>query len=902
VASPDSGSSTGSGSWPVARRYLDGDRARISLPVGGIGTGTIGFGGRGQLRDWELENHPSKGLTAPLSFLACHVAGTGAGAGPGSGLAPVARVLEGVLFDEEIGGAQGATAPLAGLPRFASCEFETAYPFGRVTLTDPGFPVVASVEAWNPLVPGDEEASGLPLAVFRVRLDSVANEPLSVSVMLSIEALAGHSARTLQLASGPFAAPRSLAAGSAGPAGVSGGLAGAGLLLGDELMDTGDEEWGTIAAAVLGDGAWTGPAWGYGKWNQGLFAMWQGFAATGRPEAGMWSLGGPTPSSDPGSGSAIAGTLGAERVLEPGGHQEFTFVLGWHFPNRRSWVWTGPGPRGGPGPEIVGNHYATLYTDAWDVIAQQAPRLAELRVQTERFVGAFWASSLPLAVKEAALFNLSTLRSQTYFRTADGWPFGWEGCLDEAGSCLGSCTHVWNYDLATGFLFGGLAQRMRELEYRYGTGADGAMSFRLTLPLDRARELGQVAADGQFGCVIKLYREWMLSGDDAWLAALWPACRRSVEFAWIDGGWDADRDGLAEGAQHVTMDVEYYGPNAPVQGLYLAALAAAAAMASAVGDEDFAWTCSSLRAAGAAAAEARLFNGSYYQQEVIPPGSFDRVAPRLRNNDLGAERADHPEFQIGDGCITDQLMGDTYARIAGIGPVFDPDHAATALASIHRLNYVPDFGDWTTYVRSYAVAGERGHIVLSYPGGLPEHPAPYWSEAWTGLEYVLAMGLAQHGFCDLARDAVAAVRERFDGARRNPFDEAECGHHYARALASWGVLVALTGFGYDGRSGVMSFATADLSAEPVAALAEPGADGALAREPEPGAVTWFWANGSAWGTVRQSLDAAGVRAVSLEVLHGSVRVERVLVGGEEFGPAEPGVLAAGSACQLSARG
>jgi len=177
--------------------------------------------------------------------------------------------------------------------------------------------------------------------------------------------------------------------------------------------------------------------------------------------------------------------------------------------------------------------------------------------------------------------------------------------------------------------------------------------------------------------------------------------------------------------------------------------------------------------------------------------------------------------------------------------------------------------------------------VLSYPDGLPEHPAPYWSEAWTGLEYVLAMGLAQHGFASLAADTVAAVRERFDGARRNPFDEAECGHHYARALASWGVVVALTGFGYDGRSGVMSFAAADPPA--------------LAGEAIAGAVVWFWANGSAWGTVRQSFDAAGARAVALEVLHGSVLVERVLVGGEEFAPAEPGVLAAGAACELGAR-
>jgi non-lysosomal glucosylceramidase len=161
---------------------------------------------------------------------------------------------------------------------------------------------------------------------------------------------------------------------------------------------------------------------------------------------------------------------------------------------------------------------------------------------------------------------------------------------------------------------------------------------------------------------------------------------------------------------------------------------------------------------------------------------------------------------------------------------------------------------------------------------------------------VLAMGLAQHGFFELAQDTVAAVRERFDGARRNPFDEAECGHHYARALASWGVVVALTGFGYDARSGVMSFAAADPAGGAGSDAGGAGSDAGGAGS----AVVWFWAAGSAWGTVRQSFDAAGARAVALEVLYGSVRVERVLVGGEEFGPAEPGVLVAGFRAELRA--
>jgi non-lysosomal glucosylceramidase len=803
-----------SSSWPVARTYAGPSLVNVSLPVGGIGTGTVGYGGRGQFRDWELENHPSKGLRFPLTFLACHVAGAGA------------RVLEGALFDNEVEGWMGATAPLAGLPRFGSCTFEACYPFGRVALADPSFPVSARVTAVNPLVPGDAEASGLPVGVFRVEVTSLSSTPVDVDLMFSVEAMVGHSSRALGLASSPSVETRSVP-----------GLTG--VLISDGAMDADHEEWGTVAAAVTGDGGWTGPTWGLGKWNQGLTAMWEGFAGSGRPSAGMFELGGVGATSE----ASIAGTLGASLHLPPGASSEIVFLLGWHFPNRRSWRGVpGKGPRGASGPEILGNHYCSLGADAWDVLVRSAPRLPALEETTARFVSAFWSSDLTPAVKEAALFNLSTLRSQTYFRTGDGYPFGWEGCLDDAGSCLGSCTHVWNYEHATGYLFGSLARQMRELEYLYATADDGGMSFRIDLPLSKAREFPLVAADGQFGCVVKLYRDWTLSGDDEWLRRIWPACRRSIEFAWIPGGWDGDRDGLAEGSQHNTMDVEYYGPTPVIQGWYLAALAAGAEMAVAVGDAEFAATCREVLASGQKLTEARLFRDGYYRQVIMPPRSFDDVPPRLRSRDMGAQLADHPEFQIGDGCLADQVVGDSYARLVGLGGVLSPDHVTAALGSVHRLNYIPDFGTWTNYMRTYAVHGERGHIVTSYPDGLPEHPMPYWSEVWTGLEYAYAIGLLLDGEAELAGDVVAAARERFTGARRNPFDEAECGHHYARAMASWGLVVAASGFGYDARAGEMTFAEAD----------------------QP--VTWFWSTGSAWGTVHQSPGSPP----RLEILHGSL--------------------------------
>jgi non-lysosomal glucosylceramidase len=198
------------------------------------------------------------------------------------------------------------------------------------------------------------------------------------------------------------------------------------------------------------------------------------------------------------------------------------------------------------------------------------------------------------------------------------------------------------------------------------------------------------------------------------------------------------------------------------------------------------------------------------------------------------------------------------------------------LLSIHDLNYVADFGDWTNCMRTYAVRGERGHLVESYPGGVPEHPMPYWSEVWTGLEYVYAIGLAQEGLTELAEDVVVAVRERFSGKRRNPFDEAECGHHYARAMASWGLVVARTGFQYDGREGVMTFAPA----------ATP--------------CRWFWSTGAAWGTVLQASDGNGEKSVRIDVLDGRVRVDRVQVGDAAFQPEPSGELSRGS-YQLSRR-
>jgi non-lysosomal glucosylceramidase len=828
--------------WTPLRTHSGANRRAISLPVGGIGTGTVGFGGRGQLRDWELENHPAKGLRCDGTFLACRV--------QEDGRPPDAFLLEGELFDDEIEGALGSPVPVSGLKRLEEACFEATYPFGRVRLRDRHVPLLCSVEAWNPLVPGDAEASGLPIAALDITLTSTSARPIDASIMLSFEALVGHRLRERRDGGGslPFIEAAT-------------GEEMATLLAGDRGLDERDEEWGTLAAAVLGPQTYGGKQWRIGRWNQGLTEMWETFLARGEPGDGLFH-------SAP--GEALSGCLGAHRHLTPLSSATVRFVVGWHFPNRRAWIWGGPGPRGGSGPEVVGNHYCVSRRDALDAVRQAIPRLLDLRARTEAFVASVTGSDLAAAVKEAALSNLSTLRTQTFFRTADGRPYGWEGCLDDAGSCLGSCTHVWNYEYATAYLFPDLAREMRRIEFQFSTSDAGAMSFRTLLPLEeRAQAFGLAAADGQFGRLISLYREWRSSGDDGFLRDLWPAARRALAFAWLPGSWDADQDGVAEGCLHNTMDVEYYGPTPIIQSWYLGALGAMAEMARRCGDSPFAETCERLQRRGATWTDAHLFNGRYYVQEIRPPHDFASLRPEVRHPSMGAEQLHDPEFQIGNGCQIDQLVGDAAARLAGLPSVFDPVHVTSALRAVHEENYVARAGWWSNPMRTFFTNRDEGHVVCSYPEGLPAHPMPYWSEVMTGFEYSYALSLIQDGQREFAEWVVSTIRNRYDGRTRSPFDEAECGHHYARAMASWGLVPAIIGFDYDGRTGTLKLA----------------ADAPRGR--------WPWAVNGAWGAVEVGED------IRFAVHGGSLGVSSLRRGDRELRLSAIGPLGAGAAVTAS---
>jgi len=812
--------------WPVLRSYDGEHLSRIALPLGGIGTGTVSLGGRGDLRDWEIVNRPAKGFT-PEGGRNCR---------PGfvlwaraHGCPAVARLIEGPLELHEYAGASGSTAPNHGLPRFGDCRFAAAYPLAQVLLSDPAVPLAVRIEAFNPLVPGDAEASGIPAAVLRFVLVNRARRAVAAAVCGSLPNFIGTDGSSGRTDGNRNEFRR--------------GRAVRGLLLRSDGVDAAAEQWGTIALATTARAGVTfRTAWrDMGRWGAALLDFWEDFAADGRLNdcAGE-------------SAAMPMASLAVRLAVPPRGARAVTFLLAWHFPNRTTWT---PRCRGSRcEADRIGNWYATRYADAWDAAERTAADLKRLEARTVSFVRSFCAADLPAEVKEAALFNLSTLRSQTCFRTGDGRLFGWEGCNDRSGCCHGSCTHVWNYEQATAFLFGDLSRSMREVEFLHATDARGRMSFRVNLPLGRAAEHALAAADGQMGCVLKAYRDWQLCGDDAWLRKLWPAVRRAMEFCWIRGGWDADADGVMEGRQHNTMDVEYFGPNPQMGGWYLGALRAAEEMARRLGEADFADRCRGLFERGSRWIDEHLFNGEYYEHEVRLPGGAGPIADGLSAGAWTGTRPDRDDFQLGAGCLVDQLVGQVAAHVCGLGHLLRAGNVRRALRAVHHHNFRRMTGHFNC-MRTYATAGERAVLMCTYPRGRrPRLPFPYFTEAMTGFEHAAAVGMLYEGQTAAGLEIIRAIRDRHDGRKRNPFDEAECGHHYARAMASWGAVLALTGFRWCAADAAVQFAAADRPAR------------------------FFWSNGSAWGTFRQR-PVRGGTGVELAVLHGRLRVRTISLGG-----------------------
>lgn len=744
--------------WPVARSF-DGDRLlRVALPMGGIGCGSVSLSGRGELVDWEVMNRPCKSMSesdrgsASRTFFAIRAKGASHES---------VTMLAGPLHPTELAAGDGNQCPQSGLPRFREASFAGAFPFGEVRLSDRDLPVKVRIRGFSPFVPGDSADSSLPVAALEYEVENTSAGPLEVSVAAFVRNVIGNDGNPTnrswfnRTATSGESRNRTVRREGRGLRGV--------MCLSDGVA-TNSTAWGTLALSTPdGDGSVTfRETFAPDAWSETALDFWDDLSDDGELSPG------------PGKGGAPHGAVCVKRTVPAGGRSAYRFAFTWSFPNRPAW---------GDTSTIVGNWYSRNYRDAWDAAEKIVPRLGDLERRTLAFTRRILSLDAPYEIREAALSNLAVLKSQTVFRLPSGHFMGWEGVMDHEGSCKGSCTHVWNYENAVACLFPDLARSMREVEFAYAMDPDtGAMDFRVNLPLG-AKRSGKVAADGQMGCVMKAYRDWRICGDDAWLASLWPKVRKSLEFAWNapEGfkwrakwqkrGWDADRSGLMDGEQHNTMDVNYYGPNSQMGFWYLGALRAAEEMAKAMKDDAFAAECRAVFEKGSRRIDEELFNGDYYEQK-IPVHCGD------------------VKYQLGKCCLVDQLVGQQMAHLWGLGDLAKGENLRKTCESIMKWNFLPDFSRHFNNMRTYCAGSEAGLLMGSWPRGRLKSPFPYFGEVMTGFEYVAAAEMVFQGMDAEALKVVKAVRDRHDGYRRNPFDEPECGHNYARSMASWNVLLA----------------------------------------------------------------------------------------------------------------
>jgi len=606
---------------------------------------------------------------------------------------------------------------------------------------------------------------------------------------------------------------------------------------------------GTLALAALAAKASLQPAFEDWKEAFNAFSATGGFSPAEQAQASA-----PTPAGRTANcGVAASVTVAAGQTVE------VPFLLTWHYPNKynQAGVW-------------MGCHYATLWPDAAAVMREAAASFPKLREKTERFRQAMYDSTLPYWLLDCLTSQAAILRHiGVVFRLANGDVYGWEG---SNGCCQPTCTHVWGYEQTLSRLFPELERDMRRIDFKHQQREDGGVNNRTDVPSPPRPTGEQPFADGHASCILKAYREALNSPDDSFFKEYWPHAKRAVEYliardAKTHGGQPA---GYLEDDQLNTYDEALHGVTTFISGYYLAALRAGEEWGRRMGDAATADKFHAVFLKGQDNLEELCWNGEYFQQ---------KLEDYLKR-----------QGEVGPGCMADQLIGQWWAHQLGLGYLLPKERVQAALRSVFKYCWKPDLTGWKHAPRAFAGAKDKGLIIVTWPkGGRPANVMLYSDEVWTGIEYQVAAHLIYEGLLEEGFAVVKGARDRYDGIPRapigrNPWNEIECGGHYARAMSSWSLLLALSGFEYDGPAQALKFAP----------------------RITPGDFKAFFCASEGWGSLRQQRDGQtqrseiavregqlGVAHVSLELAGQAQKVSATLAGAPvpaKFQPAGSGVL------------
>ena len=629
-------------------------------------------------------------------------------------------------------------------PGVKDIRFVGEFPIAYLDYIDPALPVKVSGAFFSPYIPANAKDSALPFIFFGFAVSNESKVNVEVSLVGTLQNAVGYD-------------------GNARYEGVSwegyGGNANT-LFRADEnaclvFMDRENSNAG-MGLAGRGEGMMANPQWANAD------AFLDDFARMG-------SLGDAAEGASP-KGKTWNAALASRFQMSPGERKQVGFVILWFFPGRLG----------------VGNMYENWATGAADVAMYllEAERLVK---HTVLFHDTLFDTTLPYYVVERLSSQMSTPCTQLCMWLKDNSFFGWEGLHDDGtGCCPMNCNHVWNYEQTLARLFPEIEKCMRVIDLEHQMEENGAVHHRVAFPLQGKVTGPGAVCDGQASTVSKTYRDHLMSADDTFLKRMWPKAKTAMEF--MIRNWDGpDEDGVMRGMQFNTYDTSISGPNTFTGTQYLAALRAAEEMAKEMGDDAAAARYRTIFEKGSGWLSGNLFNGEYFVQEW----------PQAK-----------PGHDYGLGCHADQLMGQWWANQSDLGYLLPQERVRSALHSIFHYDFIPDFSvfDYSLGHRVFVWGDGAGLICCTWPeGGKPNRIILYAEEVWTGIEYEVAALLIKEGLIREALAIVRTVHDRYTNGR-NPWNEIECGGHYARAMSSWSVLLAAQGFRYHGPKGILGFA------------------------------------------------------------------------------------------------
>ena len=672
--------------------------------------------------------------------------------------------------------ANGGERTSYGLPRFGKADFQSRFPFATIHLTDQKLPVAVRIKGWSPFVPGDPDDSSLPFGGFEYSFKNTGTTKIeAVFSFNSVNFMKkGDGVNSIQPISNGFI-----------------------------LSQKGDVKnphyQGDFAIFTDHSSTVVDHCWFRGGWWDPLTMAWNTIEQSKMRDVA------PIEKDAPGA------TLYVPLSIDPGEEQTVKLMFSWYVPDTN--LKLGEDPKGTPKciPSsgcCASPFYQPWYSGKFKNIKEAAnfwqANYSDLEAKSQLFSDAFFSSTLPAEVLDAVSANLSILKSPTVLRQRDGKLWAWEGCSDNSGCCEGSCTHVWNYAQAIPHLFPSLERSLRHTEFNESQNPGGHQAFRSALPIRPRIHDFHAASDGQLGGIMKVYRDWRISGDNQWVKELFPKVKASLDYC-IDK-WDPRHKGVLEEPHHNTYDIEFWGPEGMCTSFYLGALLSISQMGEFLHEDVSNYR--KLLVSGKKMMQDSLYDGEYFYQKIKWKGlnapNPVTLSQNAWNSNYSEEaqlllQSEGPKYQYGKGCLSDGVLGFWMARMCDLEDPIETPLIRSHVNAVYKYNLRHNLSDHANPQRpTYALGNDGGLLLCTWPkGGKLSLPFVYSNEVWTGIEYQVASHLMLMGEVEKGLDIVRTARDRYNGQVRNPFDEYECGHWYARAMSSYGLLQGLTGVRYD---------------------------------------------------------------------------------------------------------